>query len=98
MKRKDLTAMIPMHDYRAAALGDPVATRHGVDPDVDEPRTGAPDHVRTDASGGQLNEMRQGVQLTDHDLGSVAGRDARPRSDAGGGGENTHSLNTIRCD
>ena len=66
------------------------------DADIDEQGTGTADHVGTDTPGRQLDQVRKGVQLTDDHLGGLTRRRPRPRSDAGGCGENTHSLNSIR--
>ena len=50
-----------------------------------------------DASARQFDKVRKGVQFADHDLGGLARRRPRPRPDARRCGENTHSLNSIRC-
>ena len=59
---------------RAATGGHPIATGHGVDPDVDQQRAGPADEIGPDPTGRQLHQMRQSVQFTDHNLGGLARR------------------------
>ena len=67
---------------RAAARGDAVPARHGVDADVDKQGAGAADHVGADAPGRQLDQVRQRVQFADDHLGGltcdVPGQDPMP--------------------
>ena len=76
---------------RAGPGGKPVAAGHRVDRHVDQQRTGPADHVGAHAARGQLDEVSQRArEFADDDFGGLARGDAGPRSDAGGGGENTH--------
>jgi hypothetical protein len=61
------------------------------------PTSSAPtDQIGADATGRQLDQVRQRVQLTDHHFSGLTCRRARPGSDAGCRGENAHAANSIR--
>ena len=57
--------------HGASPGGDAVAAGHGVDADVDEQCAGTADQIGADAAGGQLDQVGQRVQLTDHHFGGL---------------------------
>ena len=77
--------------HRAGPGHHPVATRHRVDGDVDQQRTGTPDDVGAHSAGRQLDQVSQrGAELADDNLGGRSRGGTRPRPGAGSGCENTH--------
>ena len=68
------------------ARDDPVPARDGVDGDVDEKRSSPADDVRADAARRQFGEIWQ-IEFADDHLGGGTRCGTRPRTDSGGGGE-----------
>ena len=86
--------------HRAGASRQSIATRDGVDGDVDQQGSGAPDDVGAHSPGRQFDQMGHcRAQLADDDFGRRSRGRPGPRPDAGGGCENTHRTTVFdRCD